>query len=211
MKAVIIAGGRPPSEKLLKNELEYCNFLIAADSGCNYLYKYNIIPDYIIGDFDSIDSEVFEFYKNNNCIIKRYPKDKDYTDTELAFILASDLNVNKITLLGVTGSRIDHLIGNVGILLKGLDNNINIIIKDDNNEIFMIDSPIIIEGEKGKVFSIQSYCNVVENLTIKGAKFNLNNYNLKLGDSLTLSNEFEKSKVEITFDKGVLLILYSYD
>ena len=57
MKVIIISGGTPPSKELLIKEIRSDTLLIGADSGANCLYFYNIKPDLLVGDFDSIDKE----------------------------------------------------------------------------------------------------------------------------------------------------------
>ena len=58
MNVLIIAGGNPPSSELLKSEIAKCNYIICADKGAECLYYNNIIPDYLLGDFDSIDKNI---------------------------------------------------------------------------------------------------------------------------------------------------------
>ncbi|MCM8710577.1 thiamine diphosphokinase [Clostridium sp. SYSU_GA19001] len=211
MKAVIVSGGASPSMELIKNELEEPCFLICADSGANHLYKYKIVPDYLIGDFDSIDEEVFDYFAKKGCIIERYPKEKDYTDTELALLKAKELKVSKVIFLGCTGSRLDHTLSNLGLLLKCLTLKLEACIKDNNNIINMINCSTEIIGETNSNFSLLAYNEPVVDLTIYGAKYNLNSYYLKVGDGLTVSNEFLKNKVKITFKSGTLLVIRSVD
>lgn len=212
MKIVIVSGGKPPSYSLVTKELQDSSFLICADSGGNCLYKYNIIPDYLMGDFDSINEDAMSFFlKENKCNVERYPSDKDFTDTELVFNKALELGAKEIIFLGCTGTRIDHLMGNIGILIKCLDSNIKGCIKDDNNCIEITNKSVKIRENYGTTFSLQAYSNVVKNLTIKGAKYELVNYDLAVGDARTISNQFLYEEVEITFDEGVILIFYSKD
>ncbi|MDW8801077.1 thiamine diphosphokinase [Clostridium sp. A1-XYC3] len=212
MKIVIVSGGTPPSYELLKKELKNSDYLICADSGGNCLYKYNIVPDYIMGDFDSIDSDAFDFFsKDKNCSIERFSKYKDCTDTELVLNKAIEIGGREIVLLGCTGSRIDHLMGNIGMLLKCLKLGIKASIKDNYNSIYITDKPIKIKGIKGEVFSLQAYSDCVSSLNISGARYKLVDYNLTLGDPRTVSNEFLDDYVEINFKSGILLIFYSKD
>lgn len=211
MKILIVSGGKNPSFKLLNEEVKNCDYLICVDSGANCLYKYNIIPDLLLGDFDSINKEAFEYFKNSNCKIDVYPKEKDFTDSELALETAIKMGANSIIMLGFTGSRIDHLLGNLGLLIKCLNNNIEAYIKDDNNVITLINKPCKFSGNKGDIISFQAYSDVVKHLTIKGAKYPLNNYDLGLGESLTISNEFNGNDVEVLFDKGRLLVILAKD
>ena len=125
--------------------------------------------------------------------------------------MAIEKNSNEVILLGATGTRYDHSLSNFGIMLKGLKNNVIVKVIDDNNKIFLTDKPILLKGKKGDIISFQAYCNEVKNFTIKGAKYNLNNYTLKLGDGITTSNEFLEENISISFDSGIIMVLYTND
>lgn len=211
MKAIIVSGGKSPSKELLFNEIKDADIIIGADRGCETLYNYNISPDYILGDFDSVDSEILNKIVIENNRKLKFKKEKDFTDTEIAFNLAIENKANKIILLGATGSRYDHSLSNIGLLLKGLNLNLDVKIKDDNNTIFLINNNKILKGVKGQTISFYAYCEVVKSLTLKGCKYNLDKYDLKLGDGLITSNEFLNDEISVTFDSGNLLVIYSND
>lgn len=211
MKAIIVSGGNPPPRELLIKEITEDTFLIGADSGANCLYDYNIEPDLLVGDFDSIDKVVFDYFKKGKCIIDIYPTEKDFTDTEIATQRALCMKPNEIVFLGCTGSRIDHLLGNIGMLKLCLQNGVNAYLKDDNNVVRLISTSTTLKGSVGQIFSLQSYGDEIIGLTIEGAKYPLNNYNLKIGQSITISNEFAAPKVEIKFKAGTLMLILSSD
>lgn len=212
MRVVIISGGTAPSNELLKREISFSDYIICADRGAECLYKNNITPNYLLGDFDSIDKSILEYYKNQKkCEIVTFSKDKDYTDTSIALSKAIELGATNITFLGATGTRIDHMLGNIGLLKKCVESNIEGCIKDNNNEIYLINKPKVIKDRGFKYLSIQSYCNSVKGLFIKGSKYDLQNYDLVIGDSLTVSNEFMGSNIELDFKDGMMLVIYSID
>lgn len=211
MKAVIVSGGFAPSDNLLKEELKSSTVLICADSGGNCLYKNKIVPEYLLGDFDSIDKEALKSFKNSGCKIEKYPVNKNFTDTEIAFNKAVELKVDEIVFLGLTGNRIDHLFGNIGMLKKCLKHNIKAYIKDDNNSIEIINKSTTIKGNEGETFSLYAYCDLVKSLSIIGAKYKLDEYDLTLGDSRTVSNEFLDNEVNIVFTSGIILLFRSKD
>lgn len=212
MKCIIISGGNAPSRCLLQSEMEEASIIICADSGADCLLKYNITPHYIVGDLDSIKQETLTFFeKDNNVIFEKYLPEKDYTDTDIALDKAISLECDKVVFLGCTGTRLDHFLGNLGMLKKCLLQNIKSSIKDDNNTILITNDNIIIKGEKGSYFSLQPYCSVVNCLSIEGSKYELYNYNLFLGDSLTISNEFKDNNVKISFSSGILLVMICKD
>lgn len=211
MKAVIISGGKAPSDSLLKSEIEHSDVVICADSGADCLYLNKIIPNYLIGDFDSINAEVFEYFKNSSCEIIKYPSKKDFTDTFLAVEKAIQLKTSGIVLLGCTGSRIDHFMGNINILSYCLNKNIGAVLKDDNNNVFLKKQPFILKNKGYKYFSLLAFNDTVSGLTLNDVKYPLNNYNLSIGDSLTISNEFISESANIKFNKGTLIVILSKD
>lgn len=211
MKVLIISGGNPPSKELLNGEITEDTFIIAADSGANCLYDYNIKPNLLVGDFDSINKEVFDYFKKSKCIIDIYPTEKDFTDTEIAVKKALSMKPNEIVFLGCTGSRVDHLLGNIGMLKICLENGVNACIKDENNNIRLVNTSTSLKGTVGQIFSLQSYGDEIIGLTIEGAKYPLNNYNLKIGQSIAISNEFVTTEVLLKFIVGTLMIILSSD
>jgi len=211
MKIVIVSGGMPPSKVLLLKELQGSSYLVCADSGANCLFNYGVVPHYLMGDFDSINKDVYKYFLQKECNIETFKKDKDYTDTKLALLKAIELGASEIVFLGCTGNRIDHTLGNLGFLKECLKLNIKATLKDDKNSAEISDVPLTIQGKTGEYFSLLAYSDCVKDLTLRGGKFELIDYDLKIGDSLTISNEFLDNKVEINFTSGELLIIYSKD
>ncbi|CAL7961068.1 thiamine pyrophosphokinase [Gammaproteobacteria bacterium] len=208
MKAIIVAGGAPPSKKLLNNEITSKSIIIAADNGADCLWKYQITPDYLIGDFDSIDDRVLHFWVNKNIPIERHPQNKNATDGQLALKKAIALDIKKIVFLGcLGGKRTDHLLGAFGLLAECLNLNIIACLKDDYQAITLLDQSIIIPGKNGEIFSLQAYGEPVKNLSISGSKYELKNYELEIGNALTLSNEFQDQAVSLQFTSGRLMLI----
>lgn len=207
MKTIIVAGGTWPSKKLLNKEVTAKNIIIAADSGANCLWEYQITPDYLIGDFDSIDSKILQLWENKKVSIERHPQNKDETDAQLALKKATSLGATEVVFLGcLGGKRVDHLLGALGLLTEASDLKIAACLKDDYQTITLLEEPTTIHGKSGEIFSLQAYGEPVKNLSISGSKYELKNYELKMGDALTLSNEFKNQTVNIQFTSGRLLL-----
>ena len=115
MKTLIVTGGNI-NINFLKEYLKENKFnkIIAVDKGLETFDKINIMPDIIIGDFDSVKTEILKQYKNTE-IISLNPE-KDFTDTHMALKLAIEIGSEKITIIGAIGTRIDHTLANVHIL-----------------------------------------------------------------------------------------------
>ena len=109
MLGIIFTGGESPSSGIIRRMLDGKDiFVVAADSGLITAEESGFKPAFVIGDMDSIDDDSrLSAYPPQSVI--RYPHDKDYTDTELAFSLAVEKGCDDIWLIGGGGGRIDHL------------------------------------------------------------------------------------------------------
>ena len=211
MRALLISGGESPRSDLLLSEAKIADCIIGIDRGIEYLYKENIEPDVILGDFDSVDPKVLERVIASKKELIKFPAEKDYTDTQLAINKAFEMAADEIVILAGTGSRVDHSLANIGLLYQCLKKGVKAYLKNSNNTIFMIDKNSILETEDFKYFSLIAFGGRVEKLNISGAKYDLNSYDLLPQDNITISNEFIGDKVEISFETGNLLVIYSKD
>lgn len=211
MKALIISGGKEPSKELILESIKDIDIIIGADKGCEIIYKYDIKADYILGDFDSINKDLLCKIEKMGAEKITFNSEKDFTDTEIAFNLAIEKGCTDIILIGVTGTRYDHSLANIGLLRRALEKNISAIIMDDNNKMFLTDKDTILKGDRGDIISFYAYCDEVKEFNIENAKYNLKNYNLKLGDGITTSNEFLDEDIKISFNNGLVLVIYTKD
>ena len=86
--------------------------IIGIDRGLEFCYRNRIVPQYILGDFDSISPEVINWYRSRKEIpIREYKPEKDATDTRMGMELAMELGSDRIFLFGATGGRLDHYMG----------------------------------------------------------------------------------------------------
>lgn len=212
MKCLIMSGGEKPKDEVIKKYANFCDFIIGVDKGCNYLYNLNINPQYIVGDFDSSKIEVIKNLERCGAIKYKYNCEKDFTDSEEAFELAISKRVSEIYFLGSTGKRLDHTLGNLGLLLKSLNKGIKAQIIDDRNKIFLVNSDSkIYKDDEYKYISFLAYNEEIKEFTIKDAKYILDKYKLKIGDSRTVSNEFISNEINIEVSNGNLLVIFSRD
>jgi thiamine pyrophosphokinase len=207
MKVIIVGGGDPPSLNLLREELVNTQYIICADAGANCLFEYGIVPHFLVGDFDSINPDVLTHAEAKAVKIYRHPTDKNNTDTSLATTLAFELGAKEIVLLGCTGSRIDHFLSNLGILLRCGEKSIRASLKDNHMKMSMHHKPCILKSKKGEKFSLQAFGGPVSGLNVVGSKYELSNYHLLPGDDRTIANEFVCEDLAINFQSGNLLII----
>ncbi|MCI8352675.1 MAG: thiamine diphosphokinase [Clostridia bacterium] len=107
MNTLIISGGNVDIEFLNKTltNFSYDN-IIAVDKGLETLYLLKIMPTHIVGDFDSVNKNIINYYNDKNIPVHKYNPEKDYTDTDIAMKLAINLNSTNITIIGATRNKI---------------------------------------------------------------------------------------------------------
>ncbi|MDD6795323.1 MAG: thiamine diphosphokinase [Clostridiaceae bacterium] len=211
MRAVVVSGGKAPSEKLLKSILKVDDYLIGVDKGCNCLFEYDLKPDLILGDFDSADIKVIERFKEEGIKILKFNCDKDYTDTDLGYLKAIEAGADEVIFMGVTGTRIDHMLANVGVLMKAFKEGIKAEIIDDNNRMFLIDKETKLKGEFGETISFHALSDVVKNVCIKDGRYTLENYDMTLLEPRAICNEFVDKEITISFTSGLVMVIYPRD
>lgn len=214
-KMIIVSGGSI-EDKFAKEWIEQYQpeYIIVADSGMEFMRRVNLMPDMIIGDFDSVASETLRFFKEQEGIIfKELNPIKDDTDTEFAIRQAISFGAKEITVLGATGTRLDHVMGNVALLGIGLKERVNIQLVDAHNRIRMIDKPLKLKKAEqfGDYVSLLPYTSEVRAVTLKGFKYPLENYTMGSFSSLGISNEIVDNQAEILLKDGNLVVIESRD
>lgn len=180
------------------------DFVIAADGGYDILKETNITPDIIMGDFDS----VLKMPSEENVI--KYPAEKDETDTFLAYRYAYEKGYRKFVVFGGMGGREDHTVANIQTLANMAQNGARGFLAGNGTVISVIsDSKINIPPKRRGTISVFALGGNAQGVTIKGLKYNLDDYFLKSTFPLGVSNEFIGEEAEISVEKGMLLIIWS--
>lgn len=215
---IIVSGGNIHKDfalDFLKKIKTENTCLIAADRGVEFFMGTDLEPDVAVGDFDSLSAEGAKYMETlKHTEIRRLKPEKDDSDTQSAANYAIEQGTERIMILGATGNRIDHLMANFGLLMLGKIKQVQIVLVDAYNYMSLIESGMILKKEEqfGKYVSFFPIEGEVTGLTLKGFKYPLNSYTLKVEDSgLTVSNEISDPEAEVTFETGKLLMIMSRD
>ena len=215
MKVIIITGGQIDDSFACDwIKTHPYDYMIAADSGMNFLHRNGIIPNVIAGDFDSVSSESLEaFSKMKNVEMLRLNPIKDDTDTEFVIREAIRRGAKEITILGATGTRLDHVLGNMHLLGIGIKEQVSIFLVDTHNRIRMIEKEytLLKEEQFGDFVSLLPICGDAKGVTLRGMKYPLSNATIPSFSSLGISNEIVEEKAVISIAEGVLLLIESRD
>ena len=188
--------------------------IIGVDRGLEFCYRNRIVPQYILGDFDSIDPEVIRWYRSQEEIpIREYKPEKDATDTRMGLELAMELGSDRIFLLGATGGRLDHYMGNLQSLIVPAKCHKEAWILDEQNAVTVLwDSRTIKKRcAFGKYISFFSMGDEVRGITLSGFKYPLKDYNMTNFDGIGVSNELAEDTALVEFRQGYLLMVMSKD
>ena len=215
MRFLIVSGGEATDE-FVENVIKRGGYdvILAADSGMDFLYRTKILPDIIVGDFDSVDPEVLEFFREYEEIdICALNPVKDDTYTEFAIRESIRRGATEITIIGGTGTRLDHVLGNISLLGIGLEEDVRMELLDANNRIRMTDHSVVLKKKQqyGKYLSLLPYSEKVTGVTLKGVKYPLDNYTMGGFNSLGISNEIVDEEASIELKSGRLLVIESRD
>ena len=201
-RCVIVGGSEIKYYDLIKSYFRADDFFIYCDCGLKHEKVFERKPDLIIGDFDSYSKpENLE-----NVIV--LPVVKNDTDTIFAVKEAVKRNFEDLILVGVTGGRQDHNLGNIYALLMLKDKSAMII--DDYSEIKIVKPNEITKIKYGwKFFSLLNISGTAKGITIKNAKYNLENAEIKPEFQYGISNEVlsPDKDAEVSLKEGYLLLV----
>ena len=209
---IFLNGEYNYSQKFIDKLVSENTVCFCADGGANFTFKYGKVPEMIIGDLDSIEKEILEFYRNKNVLIKKFPKDKDFTDFELILKEIEEIEkdkkyLDKIFVVGGLGKRIDMTLSNLFLMEK----HKNLVFLEENEEIFYAEKPFALENKKGYGFSIIPISEKVEKLTLKGFKFETDKIDVKRESSRLVSNVIYQNEANVEFAKGKLIIILNIE
>lgn len=179
------------------------DIIIAADGGYDSLLGHGYAPDLLIGDFDSLVSDIPDTVET-----VRHPKEKDETDMFLAYAEGVMRGYTEFVMLGATGGRLDHTYANLSLLLYAKERGHNVTVMDKHGIILCLkNEAITLAGEAGKLFSVFAIGGEARGVTILGAKYEAESVTLSPSFPLGVSNEFTDSDARIAVEDGALLVI----
>ncbi len=206
MKCVIVSGGTPPSKPDFSKYQKGAELLIAVDGAADWLCRIGAVPDHIIGDMDTADAASLLRLESLGASVTRLPREKNETDTEAAVNLAIKLNADDIVILGATGKRLDHTMGNLAMLVRTARAGIRCRIVDKYNEMWAAAGEHDMEGRIGQTVSIIPLTGDLH-VTATNLEYPLRNLFLGVDSSRGISNIFQKTNAHLSISGGYALIV----
>ncbi len=207
-KCIILANGKPPGKNVIQFLQKHSySTLICADGGANKAMKLNLIPEFIIGDMDSIDEATLKFYQNKSKIIKL--KRQNDTDVEKSLKFAIQKGFEESILLGVTGNRLDHTFCNLGIVIKFF-NKIKLKLIAEESLLIPYTGKVELKTSPGEIISLYGFDKKTK-ITSKSLKYPLKNIVFPFGEKESTSNVALSNKVFLEINGGIIFIVRNFN
>ncbi len=184
--------------------------VIAADGGARVALAYELYPQVVIGDMDSIAPEMLAVLEVHGAEIHGYRREKDETDLELALRFAAEQGAQAIRVIGAVGDRLDHTLSNIALLalpaLAGLD--VRLVAR---GQMAWLAAPgeCLLEGAPGDTVSLLPMDGAVEGLETDGLYYPLRQERLTFGPARGMSNVMTGAQARVRSASGLLLIIHT--
>jgi thiamine pyrophosphokinase len=199
-KAIIFLSGDLNIGEKFYRDINYLEYdIYCADGGANYAYDLGVIQKIILGDLDSIEKKVREYYKKIEVIFKKFSRDKDFTDGELILEEIQD-KYEEILILGGLGGRTDHFLTNLNLLEKYP----KAYFENEKEKIMFIPKKVELRESIGKTISFIPLTEIKE-LTLEGFKYEVKKTSFRRASSLCMSNIITKKHAQIQYKEGSIL------
>ena len=188
-RAVIFAAA-PGGEYSFFTPLEG-DYIICADRGYTYARKLGIVPDYLLGDFDSIEEPLPE-----GIPIETFPAEKDEKDLQLAISHALSKGYREIYVLGAIGGRVDHFLGNIGLIRWTKDRGGILSMEDADTYICPVFGEAVFQKRPNRYFSVLPFYGDAV-ISVTGTKYTATRAKIAAGDTLGISNEITEDAAKV--------------
>ncbi len=218
IQAVWVITGGSIDESWLKSCIEAYRkeagrlpFLIGVDGGVGCLLSIGHRPDYILGDFDTLDKGDMERVELMGVPMTRLDPIKDMTDTHAVFDWLASNGHASVKLFGFSGTRMDHSLANM-LVPFSYSTFSDICYENTTNKIYFHQRPKVWNIDKcGFRYIAIVPIEPLQVIETQGLKYNVSNREFRVYDSYGISNEIEGEGCTIHLGEGKGWIILSND
>jgi len=209
MRIILFANGELPYPDQARALIRPDDFILCADGGARHAMSLGLTPDRVVGDFDSLDSTDLLRLSRDGAELDVYPRDKDYTDLELALQVARDLRPEEVILLGALGGRLDQTLANIFLLARPEYATLRVTLVNGPERAWVVRDELVVRGRPGDILSVIPLTPDVTGLTYHhGLRWPLTDAALPFGSSRGVSNELVAEEARLSLKTGVILVVY---
>lgn len=208
--AVIVAAGSQADEDAFYAPLiAQATCTVAADAGLRVFYRLGVRPDIFIGDGDSVGGEEWQWAQQTGVPTQTFPREKDATDTQLALDFLLDRGERNIRLLGGIGSRLDHTLANVYLLVYADERDARLRLCHPRHQVQLVtpERSVELHGASGDLVSIVPISETLTGVEASGFRWNLCNATLRRGTTVGVSNYLTAGHAQVSIKTGMALVM----
>lgn len=217
-RTAVIVGAGEFTDRGIRDPFD---LVIAADGGLAALEKTGIVPDVIVGDFDSLGyipdlpGEHAASGTSTDAGVSAVspelfvlPVEKDDTDMAAACRIARERGCRRLRIYGGSGSRPDHFLANLQLAAHCSREGCDVCLVTPSFTVHALtDGTLTLEAEPGTTFSVFSHRDRAEGVSITGgAKYTVSQISLSNTCVRGVSNVMTGRNAQISVQKGTLLI-----
>jgi thiamine pyrophosphokinase len=208
--AVVVANGVLPDLTLFSPLLKAADMIVAADGAAGALLRAGRRPTAILGDMDSLPSDLLATWRAGGGETLNFPPEKDETDLELALHYALHHGARHIAVLGALGGRLDHELANLLLLAAPLLDGIDAAVLDRHTRAVAVKDKVELAGRPGDLLSLLPITARATGIVTAGLKYHLKGETLFLGPTRGVSNVFVQERIAVRLATGVLLAVHTW-
>lgn len=208
MNYLILTNGFYGNLEWYRRQLNNFDRIICVDGGASQARALGITPDWLIGDMDSIKPADRTYMEHAGVAIKSYPEDKDYTDTQLALMLAAEEGAAKLVIWGGTGSRLDHTLSNIYSATVFLRQGIDIVFDAPDLTVYLVRDRLEVPAAVGDTVSLLALGDEAGGVTLHGFKYPLKGATLEGCWPYAVSNIVTIAHPLVIVASGVLAVFH---
>jgi thiamine pyrophosphokinase len=209
VRVVIFSNGEIQYPELDRSRLRLDDVIFAADGGLHHILAFDLLPDLVVGDLDSLENGIIRVLQNKSIEILQHPSRKDETDLELALQVAVERGANDILVLGGLGGRWDQTIANVLLATSPVLVDCPVLFADGLQELSLLKpGQHQIRGQKGETVSLIPLRGDARGVTTSGLEYPLQHETLRYGATRGVSNVLSGARATVTLEKGSLLYVH---
>ena len=203
---LFVSGGKAPDVDWLSDVADGRK-IFCVDKGIEVCRACELVPEILIGDFDSANQSCVEWARTKKILVERHPVDKDLTDTQLALNRAGELFGEHVALVtGCFGGRFDHLYSTIFTCAASPR---KIFLADEREVIFFVTGGEQVDvtfNRKPLALSLLPATETCSGVTIKNVRWELDGATLTQSFPNAISNRVEGDKVSIGVEVGKLAV-----
>ncbi len=208
-RAVIFSNGTYANLMGVKARLRPDDWFVCADGALSQLAAMQLRPHLLVGDFDSVDLSLLAEAKEQGVELLTFQREKDFTDTELAWqeVIRRKWGWRDVLVVGAWGGRLDHSLANLLLFAPFAKQGYRISLTDGVTDAYLVTDELVLERCQNKLVSIIALSPSAQGVTAQGFHWPLEAATLRWGEALGISNIPVDDVARVRVKEGILLVI----